>query len=479
MAYNGGLRLRLAVVLAIASGCGPPRAVFICRSDDNCVDGDRHGRCEANNYCSFFDTSCNETGRRYGDLAPPELAQACVMLGCGGPGEPCCGTTCAQPALVCDTTMTCAPCTRALALGDGHGCVVKTSGELWCWGAGANGQLGNGGFSDAPMPTAAVDAQGRTVGGVHDVALGARHSCALSDAQTISCFGDGSRGQRGDGSTSSKNATPTLIGLNTVSVVAAGEAHTCVALNNDDEVWCWGADDAGQLGDQRTTDVDTPVVTTTGGSQALTDVVQLAAGASHTCALKRDHTLWCWGANGSGQLGDGSTSPQPAPTAIDALGDQVAQVAAGSDFTCARTTDGTAWCWGDNSHGQAAQMGAAIVKTPTAVPSLTANVVDLAAGATHACAVETDGAVVCWGAGASGQLGDGDTQDRAQPVAVLDGEMQPLAGASSVAVGGARSCVRRVNGTVVCWGSRDHGGLGDGGTSGQSLLAVDVKLTCP
>jgi alpha-tubulin suppressor-like RCC1 family protein len=201
----------------------------------------------------------------------------------------------------------------------------------------------------------------------------------------------------------------------------------------------------------------------------------VAAGGAHSCLVKRDGTVWCWGANQAGQLGNGSVASAAAPVAVSddagrGFGD-VADVDAGLDFTCARRLDGTAWCWGSgrrlgggDAAGEVDQPHPRQVRTAGGVLD---GVVQVSAGATHACAVRVDGSVWCWGAGDTGQLGDGAAVEQrfAAPVRRSDGSA--LDGASLVAAGAGFSCAARATG-VWCWGSNMFGQLGQPGGPGSS-----------
>jgi alpha-tubulin suppressor-like RCC1 family protein len=231
-----------------------------------------------------------------------------------------------------------------------------------------------------------------------------------------------------------------------VAQVTAGLLHAC-AVKGDGTLWCWGGNGSGQLGDGTLDDKAAPVLVSTLGS----DVVQVTAGSFYTCALKRDTTVWCWGKNSSGQLGNGATTDSSTPTPVATLGPTVAEVAAGSMQTCARKVDGTLWCWGFGNFADGTGWIGHI--TPTQVTGLGSAVAGISMGQSHFCARKTDGSLWCWGWNAAGQLGDGSTVDRSTPV-----EVTALGHAvSEISTGSQATCARKTDGTLWCWGWRSGG----------------------
>lgn len=222
--------------------------------------------------------------------------------------------------------------------------------------------------------------------------------------------------------------------------VAAGFDHS-VALKNDGTVWGWGNNLFGQLGDGTPIPGFKPPVSVTG----LSGVVAIAAGYSYTVALKGDGTVWSWGYNVAGQLGDGTTTNRPTPAQVGGLNGVVA-IAAGGYRTVALKADGTVWAWGSNSNGQVGDGTTTTRLAPVKLSGLN-DVVVIAAGFDHTVAVKADGTVWAWGDNSSGQLGDGTTARKLVPV-----EVTGLSGASTIAAGGQRTVVLKGDGTVWAWG---------------------------
>ncbi len=229
--------------------------------------------------------------------------------------------------------------------------------------------------------------------------------------------------------------------------IAAGYEHS-LYLGNDGSLWAWGSNSSGQLGDGTTTRRYTP-------TQVLTGVAAIAARYFHSLALKTDGSLWAWGANWDGQLGDGTTTdratPTPVLTGVDAI-------AAGNDHSLALKTDGSLWVWGANWAGQLGDGTTMDRATPT--PILT-GIAAVAAGANHSLALKTDGSLWVWGANWSGQLGDETTTDRATPIQVLTGVI-------AMTGGGSHSLALKTDGSLWAWGHNSSGQLGDGTTTDRS-----------
>jgi alpha-tubulin suppressor-like RCC1 family protein len=205
----------------------------------------------------------------------------------------------------------------------------------------------------------------------------------------------------------------------------------------------------------------------------LTDVEEIAAGANHTCVRRTDGTVMCWGQNGNGQIGDGTTSSPRSPTRVllSPGGEPlkgVAQIAAGANHSCARKFDGEILCWGDNALGQIGDGTTTLRPSPTSVllaPSggVPKGVAQIAAGGDHTCAGNTDGTVLCWGDNSRGQIGDGTVSpSRPAPTPVLLAPSAPLLGVAEIATGNNHTCARRVDETLVCWGDNASGEIGDG-----------------
>lgn len=314
------------------------------------------------------------------------------------------------------------------------------------------------------------------------VTAGVFHACAVTVTAQAYCWGTNSNGQLGVGDTTARTS-PTQASGSYISI-AAGSYHTC-AVRPNGVVYCWGYNAYSQIGDGTITQRNTPLSLSTSGALAGKTLVAVAAGDSHSCALATTGAVYCWGANSSGQLGDGTTTPRTTPVAVDAggalAGRKVTQISAGRSHTCAVTSDGAAFCWGLNAHGQLGDGTTTNRATPVAVATggalagKTITQIASQAGSDHTCAVASDGAAFCWGLNTDGQLGDGATTQRTSPVAISTAGA--LAGkiVTRIATGRLNTCALSSQGQAYCWGFNSNGQLGNGTTTQSSTpVAVDV-----
>lgn len=346
--------------------------------------------------------------------------------------------------------------TNALAISTGfgnHTCALTGVGGVKCWGANESGQLGNNSFSQSTIP---VDVLG-LAGAVAAVANGDEFTCALTRAGGVKCWGANLNGQLGNSAFPNGSPTPVDVdGLTAgVAAVSAGEAHAC-ALTKTGGVKCWGFNGGGQLGNGSSVDSFTPVDVTGLGS----GVKAVAAGYDHTCALTTHGGIKCWGTNGFGQFGNGTTVDSPTPV-NGGLTTGVSAIAVGTFHTCGLSTSRVLKCWGLNQNGQLGNGSTAQFEVaPVAVARLGNEVLAVAGGGLHTCALTTDHAK-CWGSNAYGQLGDGTTADRFTPVAVQglgDDDIH------RISAGGAHTCVITEDGGAKCWGWNFNGQLGNNTT---------------
>ena len=350
-----------------------------------------------------------------------------------------------------------AGCALGVAAGDSHGCALRPDATVACWGNGGAYQLGDGASGTRQAAVAVAGASG-----VAQVVGGGDFTCARLASGALQCWGGNSYGQLGDG-TMTARLVPTAVSLVTDAAEVASAAsalHAC-ARTRSSNVYCWGINSSGQLGDGSTGSRVIPTLVGGGGSP-VSDAAAVAVGGAHSCAVRTGGSLWCWGYNGLGQLGDGSTTNRTLPVQVaqaDAGGgfvSGVTQATAGASFTCALRA-GAVLCWGENPYGQLGNGTTSPRSAPGTVPGLT-DAVEVRAGTHHACARRATGAVVCWGRNQNGQLGDGTTSlSRTTPVAVMS-----LTDAVALATGGSFTCARRASGAVVCWGYNGAGSLGLG-----------------
>jgi alpha-tubulin suppressor-like RCC1 family protein len=301
----------------------------------------------------------------------------------------------------------------SVATGGAHTCALTTNGAAYCWGRGESGQLG----VSPPASSCSID--------------GVDYACSL---------------------------VPVAVqgGLSFTALDAGGE-HVC-GLTSAGSAYCWGRNNAGQLGDNSTVNRSAPVAVATGLA-----FVSLSAGALHTCGLVVDGTAYCWGANGRGQLGDGTTANRSVPGPV-AGGHSFTMITAGGysfGHTCALTASGAAYCWGDNGAGQlgigATDVIAHVLPAPVS-GGVTFASLSVGLG-NHTCGLTPAGGGYCWGANDFGALGDGSQVLRSAPKAVSGG----ITFAQIVAGGFiGHSCGRTGSGQAYCWGENEVGAIGDG-----------------
>jgi len=241
-------------------------------------------------------------------------------------------------------------------------------------------------------------------------------------------------------------------GFTTTPMVAAGEEHS-LALRSDGTVWAWGWNSNGQLGDGTTIDSHAPVQV-----QGLNNIKAISANGNHSIALRNDGTLWAWGSNWSGQLGDNTTIDRLTPVQVQGL-NSVTAISAGGVHTVALRDDGTVWTWGRNQHFGILGDGTTTDRhIPGQVHDLN-NITAISACGNHTLALRNDGTVWAWGMGAFGRLGDGTTGNRFTPVKV-----QGLSNITAISASVGNIALRN-DGTVWAWGGNGHGQLGDGTTT--------------
>ncbi|HEY1553290.1 MAG TPA: hypothetical protein VGF94_00580 [Kofleriaceae bacterium] len=349
----------------------------------------------------------------------------------------------AVPARVGSATWT------AVSTGGFHVCGLQSDGSLWCWGRNVEGQLGvdettgvvTTETAPAPVATAVAFAQ---------VSAGYVHTCAIATDRTMYCWGDNYYGAYGDGTTMASRV-PLQTAVTSWSSIAAAFYATC-ALRSDQTLWCAGLNNNGELGNgtsAATGNVSEPFATQVPGSWQ-----QLAMTYLHACAIQTDGRVRCWGYNGEGQLGNGTTTDSWSPEAVGADHDDWTAIATGVEQTCGTRAGGQLWCWGGDQFGQIAVSEAGALENAepmqvAAVPTAAA----ISLGANHSCAIDGNHVLTCTGLAALGQLGDGTTSRRA-PVQI-PGTWD------RVSAGAATTCARALDGSLSCWGDNTYGQLAD------------------
>lgn len=354
-------------------------------------------------------------------------------------------------------------CIDEVAIGTSYACVRLSDETTWCWGRNDFGQLGDGTRLDRPTPVRI----GGAAASLRRLTLSNRHSCGLADGR-IQCWGQQEWGKLGNGV---DDWEPVLepVPVNSLArsalAVAAGASHSCGVLD-DHSLWCWGDNRSGELGNAFHFIERMPVLLPVNAD--LRRILRLRTTYGRTCAIDEDRSLWCFGSWIA--LGTGATENTPAPGRVTGVGagDRVDDVGLGFNHTCA-LGDGRVSCWGRNDFGQLGNgaEGAARVTElrPVPVAGLPPAVAEIATGTGHACARSVGGSLHCWGENIFGQLGIYPGRDSSRPIELFASDVR------RVFAGGAVTCVEKESalGHLFCWGGRD----------GMREPPVRVELPCP
>ncbi len=345
-----------------------------------------------------------------------------------------------------------------VAAGFHHSCVVLTTSQVMCWGDGAFGALGDGSTEDRAIPALTIGLA--TTGGAQAISVDDYTGCVVSASLVLSCWGI----ETGNGDTAMHtNPVPNLQGqVAQVSTWGGGCSVTPSA-----KVRCWGENAFGELGNG----THGAATGTPSAVPGLTGVQQISYGDTHVCVVLKGGGVDCWGANSHGQLGDGSTTERDSPTPVAGLPAKAVQVSNGTDYTCALLKNTNIWCWGSNGIGELGNGTTSDSSTPVPVSGVT-SAVQIATGDAAACALLASGGVECWGSNAFGQLGDGTTTSRST-AAFVSGL---TSGVRQILENDVNGCaLLSGTGGVQCWGDDTAGQLGNSTTSTTpSLTPVTV-----
>jgi len=375
--------------------------------------------------------------------------------------------------------------------GANHACALTTAGAARCWGYNANGQLGNNSTTQSLVPVA-VTATGVLSGvTLAQISTGYQVSCALSAAGAAYCWGQSALGNGTTGQSLvpvTVTATGVLAGVTLTQISAGGSynGRAVCALSTAGAAYCWGYNATGQVGNPAMgVTFSVPVAVTAAPTL-------IATGASHACLL-RNGKAWCWGDNTYGELGINSLSPAQSTTPVAVYtggalsGVTLTQITAGSNFTCALSSAGAAYCWGQNSTGDLGNNTTTnsdfpvtvTVGSPSAISSTTV-VTQLAVNDNGAfvCALSAAGAVYCWGHNSDGELGNNTTTNSSVAVAVTTSGVLSGVTVTGISAGGNHACAQGSAGVAYCWGDGSAGSLGNNTTTNSSVpVAVTTTGT--
>jgi alpha-tubulin suppressor-like RCC1 family protein len=342
--------------------------------------------------------------------------------------------------------------------------------ELWTWGLGSYGQLGDNTIISRSTPVTTF------AGGTNwkQVSSGGYHCAAIKTDGTLWTWGRGTSGQLGTNNTTSiSTPVTTFAGGTNWKQVSAGSIHTA-AIKTDGTLWTWGAGTEGRLGTNNTSQRNTPVTTFVGGTNwkqvSTTGTTGIFDGGAHCAAIKTDGTLWTWGRNYDGQLGINNTTDKSTPVTTFAGGTNWKQVSCGFAHIAAIKTDGTLWTWGENDQGRLGDLdnkGNVNIETPVTTFAGGTNWKQVSSGGEHTTAIKTDGTLWTWGNGSNGELGTNNTSNRNSPVTTFAGGTNW----KQVSAGSIHTAAIKTDGTLWTWG---NGGLGRLGTNDTSQRNTPV-----
>ena len=472
-AYDGGL-------------CKPPSNTICpggCSGHGKCVNG----KCECDggwrgigcNVPKAADTCCMPHA---GPLCDNDFTAACVCQrnpscctdnwtqACVDLAEKYCRPECgAQKS--CDQALCGLQAAKGpakLTLGRKHGCILAKGGAIHCWGEGAGGKLGIGNSRSLLRPT-----EIKTIAGVQGIVAGESHTCAIKSGN-VWCWGLNHYGQLGTGDTNDHDVPTAVVGITgTVTSLGAGRNHTCAVAAG--ALWCWGKDGRGQLGTGLLDSASSKPIKVAD----VTNAMAVTAGQYHTCALSTGGRVHCWGDQTFGQIGNGTKDGTKVAKAYKLISSGVAAIDAGGDHTCALKTDGTVYCWGKNWSGQGGdQTGSAVLLAPKQV-AIT-SVAQIALGLRHSCALKSNGTVWCWGNNTDGQTGVWIKAVHAKPLPVMagPGTTNMLTKVLGIAAGGWTTCALQGGGDLQCWGNNTWGQHGNGRTGLRACQPKCMGKSC-
>ncbi|MEM9191408.1 MAG: MopE-related protein [Myxococcota bacterium] len=412
--------------------CDPPNAnprcnngvcgIDFCLADFDDCDGDPDNGCEA-------------------DLNSPNDCGGCGIR-CGV-GSECIGRQCAR--------------VQEVAVGHNFSCAVRDNGRIVCWGANGAGQLGVGDTLPRSTPVVVEVAAGVPLPAARSVSLGREHACAVTDAG-VYCWGADGNGQLGDSAAFIAQPRPVLVSSSYIAV-ATGDFHTC-ANSAAGTVDCWGADAAGQLGnDIALVDRGLPQPVTLPGT-----VTAVTAGVAFSCALDNTNQVSCWGEGADLQLRNGLLGNLPTPFNDPAPAGFLVAIAAGGFHGCQlrQLAGDVVECWGDNGFDQVGDGGAMDVPSPVPLLSPIPFPMQVSAGLHHSCVLQTSGTIWCFGRNDAGQIGNGSVGGSVTSPSSVGGPPFSFLGTGAAA---RHSCAVDTAGQVHCWGDNSNGQAVPGGPS--------------
>ncbi|MEZ4704928.1 MAG: hypothetical protein R3A11_07055 [Bdellovibrionota bacterium] len=345
-------------------------------------------------------------------------------------------------------------------------CGLSTDKRVHCWGENRFGVMGIGNVFSISSPSSMLNMNLTATPSMEKISAGSSHFCVVDGNNGGHCRGSNALGQLGNSSVDSRSEDfvavegfPTGVGIR---VLASGSSQSC-AIGTDSYVYCWGSNSNGQLGDGTNTNRDTAVRVQ--GVFTTKKAIAISAGTSHSCGVTQDHLVFCWGRNNDGQLGDDSTTDRNLPVQVTGTlsGSPIVGVSLGGTTSCAYSSTGQTYCWGNNDTGQLGDgtyldrdQAISVLGIPGSVQTKS-----LSSGLSHNCALGSDQKAYCWGGNAYGQLGDGTSTEQVMAQVVQSGDLASRS-IKSVELGNYTSCALTQEGVAYCWGNNQSGAVGDG-----------------
>jgi alpha-tubulin suppressor-like RCC1 family protein len=333
---------------------------------------------------------------------------------------------------------------------------VRQNFQAWAWGGNDFFQLGDGTSTSKLSPVSVI-------GDISDwtqISSGFRDSIGIRSNGTLWGWGENYRGQLGDNTSTSRNSPVSVVGgFTDWCYVNKGSFRATHAIRQNGTLWAWGVNVAGVLGDGTLTNTSSPVSVI--GN--FTDWCQVSSNR-HSLGVRQNGTAWAWGRNTSGELGDNSTTSSLSPVSVVGDFTDWCQVSAGCDHSLGVRQNGTAWAWGNNTYGRLGDGTTTDSSSPVSVIGGFTDWCQVSAGNNHSLGVRSNGTAWAWGVNSCGRLGDGTLTNTSSPVSVVGG----FTDWCQVSAGGLHSLGVRQNSTAWAWGNNANGRLGDGTTTDTS-----------
>ncbi len=373
----------------------------------------------------------------------------------------------------------------AIDTGGSYDCFIVTNGSAYCRGTDSNGYFGSGTTTSVTTAPIKVSLSGSLAGKtIKQIAIGNNHACVVASDDNIYCWGRNSSGQLGNGDIYSNRVylaspvvTSGVLAGKTIKQVNAASDNTCV-IASDNNAYCWGQNASGQLGNNSNTTSYVPVAVTTSGVLSGKTIKQIEMATFSACAVASDNNAYCWGSN-PGNNTSSSIVPVAVTTSGVLSGKTIKSISVGSSPSCVLASDDRVYCWGGNTYGELGNNSTTASLVPVAVNASGVlsgkTIISIASGSGHACAVSSEGLVYCWGRNTAGQLGNNSTTSSSVPVAVDTTGGLNGKKVKSLSIEWQRTCALTTDNNSVCWGNNVPGTF-DGEANQNRLIPTAIAV---